>query len=84
MKKFCLASVFCVAATVGAGAQTLTTLARFDGTNGGAPLSSLVQGTGGSLYGPFMNYGGGVFEATLSGALSDFYTIPPPARPPSP
>jgi uncharacterized protein (TIGR03437 family) len=51
-------------------AQTLTTLASFNGTDGAEPESSLVQGTDGSFYGttPLT-----IFKITPGGALTTLY-----------
>ena len=45
-------------------AQTLTTLAVFNGTNGESPQSPLVQGTDGNLYGTTAG-GGTVNQGTF-------------------
>ena len=43
--------LFCTSLAIISQAQTLTTLANFNGTKGAAP-SALVQGTDGNFYGP--------------------------------
>jgi uncharacterized repeat protein (TIGR03803 family) len=63
-----------------AQAQTFTTLATFDGGNGGQPhFGSLVQGTNGNYYGTTSvggkNNGGTVFEVTPGGKMSDIYNF---------
>jgi len=63
-----------------APAQTFTTLATFDGTNGGAPYyMSLVQGTDGNFYGTTSVGGahsrGTVFSVTPSGTLTTLYSF---------
>jgi uncharacterized protein (TIGR03437 family) len=52
-------------------AQTLTTLATFDGTNGAKP-NSLVQGTDGNFYG---TDGSMIFRVTPQGALTTLYSF---------
>jgi uncharacterized repeat protein (TIGR03803 family) len=69
-----------------ARAQTFTTLASFDGTNGCSPLAPLVQATNGNLYGTtneFRSCGGygSVFEITTSGTLTSLYTFCPQGLP---
>jgi uncharacterized repeat protein (TIGR03803 family) len=80
-KTFCLCLVLCVAAA-GVSAQTFTTLANFDGSNGQFPLGDLVQGPDGNFYGTTQNGGlvniglgtaGTVFSVTPSGTLTTLY-----------
>src|SRR5271166_6371340 len=71
--------LFCAVA-ICARAQTLTTLATFDGTNGASPyLMSLVQGLDGNLYGTTYSGGtynvGTVFEVDTAGALTTLYSF---------
>jgi uncharacterized repeat protein (TIGR03803 family) len=47
----CIVLVFCAATAIAAPAPTFTTLVNFDGTNGGYPYASLIQGTDGNFYG---------------------------------
>src|ERR1035438_3860525 len=55
------------------------TLVNIDGTNGGNPYSTLVQGTDGNLYGTTWDagvYGGGnVFKMTSGGSLTTLYNF---------
>jgi hypothetical protein len=46
-----LLCVFCSPAVIGWPAETFTTLASFDRTDGASPLGSLVQGFNGNFYG---------------------------------
>jgi uncharacterized repeat protein (TIGR03803 family) len=62
-------------------AQTFTTLFTFDGTDGGEPKATLVQGTDGNYYGTTF-YGGGVcsycgtvFKITPSGTLTTLFNF---------
>ena len=63
-------------------AQTVTTLASFDGANGTKPyFGPLVQGPNGKLYGTTFgggagnNYGGTVFEIDAAGKLHTLYSF---------
>jgi uncharacterized repeat protein (TIGR03803 family) len=61
-------------------AQTFTTLASFDNTDGGAPqYMSLIQGVNGNLYGTAVgggaHDGGVVFEVTPGGTLTTLYSF---------
>jgi hypothetical protein len=47
----CIVAVFCVATAIASLAQTLNTLADFDGTDGLNINGPLVQGTDGNFYG---------------------------------
>jgi uncharacterized repeat protein (TIGR03803 family) len=74
-KTACAVLIFCAAAS----AQTLTTLASFDGTNGEYPSDSLVQGLNGNFYGTTnqggANHAGTVFEITSAGQLMPLYNF---------
>ncbi len=69
-----------VIATPSAQAQTFTTLASFDGTDGSYSLAPLVQATNGNLYGTTNQATDGsgygtIFEITTSGTLTSLYTF---------
>lgn len=52
----------------------LTTLATFDGTDGGCPIEPLVQGADGALYGTTGCTGNGtIFKITPAGVLTTLY-----------
>ena len=79
---FCTTVLLCATTLFG---QTFTTLANFEGTNGGEPESSLVQGRDGALYGT-ASYGGDTrdcnggcgtaFRITTGGTLTDLRLKP--------
>jgi len=73
--------LFCWATAIGAPAQTLTTLASFNGTNGSEPISALVQGSDGNFYGTTIyggvNNRGTIFKVTPSGTLTNLYNFCP-------
>jgi uncharacterized repeat protein (TIGR03803 family) len=58
-------------------AQTVTTLASFDGTQSGQPLSGVVQALDGNLYGTNFGAGqypfGSIFKVTSAGSLTEYY-----------
>src|SRR5579864_4729175 len=60
-------------------AQTFTTLVDFNGTNGGRPRSSLIQGPDGNFYGTTtvggLNGSGTVFKMTPAGKLTLVYSF---------
>jgi uncharacterized repeat protein (TIGR03803 family) len=68
-----------VATAIAAPAQTFTTLASFDGTDGYNPVAGLVQGRDGNFYGTTTiggaNYSGTVFKMTPAGTLTTLYTF---------
>jgi uncharacterized repeat protein (TIGR03803 family) len=76
-----VAIVFCAATAI---AQSFTTLASFDSTNGAVPYDSLVQGLNGNFYGTTDAGGvncasddgcGTVFEITPAGELTTLYSF---------
>ena len=71
-------TVFEIAKTAGGYASTPTTLVSFNGTDGEAPLSSLIANANGDLFGTTEDGGGTVFEITDSG-----FEAPPPPPPPA-
>jgi uncharacterized repeat protein (TIGR03803 family) len=70
---------FCIAAVIASPAQTFTTLASFDGTNGASSYAGLVQGTNGNFYGTTLGGGtngeGTVFDITPAGKLTTLYNF---------
>jgi uncharacterized repeat protein (TIGR03803 family) len=78
-------TLFCVAMAISSPAQTLTTLANFDNSNGASPVASLIQAADGNLYGTTL-YGGSsngmcgsgcgtVFKIAPSGVLTTLYNF---------
>jgi uncharacterized protein (TIGR03437 family) len=71
-------TLYLLAAALAAQAQTLTTLATFDRTNGAEP-NSLVQGADGNFYGITSGGGSGssgiVFKLTPAGVLTTLYSF---------
>jgi uncharacterized repeat protein (TIGR03803 family) len=69
----------CAATAIAAPAQTFTTLANFDGTNGATPSAALAQGTDGALYGTTSEFGvngyGTVFRITSRGTLTTLHNF---------
>jgi uncharacterized repeat protein (TIGR03803 family) len=85
-KMFWILLALIIATATASPAQTFTTLAIFDGTNGEEPVGSLVQGLNGNFYGT--TYVGGVnssdcdgdgcgtvFEITPAGKLTTLYSF---------
>jgi len=86
VKIACVIAAFCVATAVASFAQTFTSLASFDKTDGEAPwYSSVVQGADGNLYGmtpfggssvsSFCSGCGTVYKITPSGELTTIYSF---------
>jgi uncharacterized repeat protein (TIGR03803 family) len=75
----CLVAAFCFAAAVGSPAQTLTTLATFDGTDGANPYGALVQGANGVFYGTTSwggpGHGGTIYKINAAGKLTTLYNF---------
>ena len=73
----CSACTFSLA--VRAQAQTYTTLAEFDGSNGSSPAGSLTQATDGNFYGVTRFGGafneGSVFRVTPDGKITSIYSF---------
>jgi uncharacterized repeat protein (TIGR03803 family) len=71
--------VFVGAVAISSPAQTFTTLANFDVTNGWEPYSTLVQGTDGNFYGTTAEGGankqGNIFKITPTGTLTSIYSF---------
>jgi uncharacterized repeat protein (TIGR03803 family) len=77
--------LLCCGATLsGAFAQTLTTIARFDGADGSDPYGPLVQGLDGSLYGTTWQGGanaicdltcGTVYKVSPGGVLTNLHSF---------
>ncbi len=69
----------CVAATMALSAQTVTTLASFDQTDGSQPWAGLVQGLDGDFYGTTSAGGAGgagtVFKISAGGALTTLHSF---------
>jgi len=73
-KTACFTTLFCAATAISSPAQTFTTLASFNNTNGSFSQAPLVQGFDGNLYGTTDNGGlktsGTIFKITLAGKLT--------------
>ena len=74
----CVIFVFCAATAIASPAQTLTTLASFDFTDGAYP-TALMQAADGNFYGTTVSGGapgaGTVFKITPSGTLSTLHSF---------
>jgi uncharacterized repeat protein (TIGR03803 family) len=83
LKMICIVFIFCVMTVVASLAQTFTSLASFDLTNGENPeYVSLVQGLDGNFYGTTAFGGAGgtngegtVFKITPAGTLTTLYSF---------
>jgi uncharacterized repeat protein (TIGR03803 family) len=80
-KVACIVVVFCAVSGVAAFAQTFTSIASFDFTNGAYPQSSLAQGANGDFYGTASEgtdtQGGTIFEITPTGAMNTVFAFCP-------
>ncbi|HTW60002.1 MAG TPA: choice-of-anchor tandem repeat GloVer-containing protein [Terriglobales bacterium] len=76
----CVVAACCVATAVASPAQTVATIASFNGTNGQDPkYGPLVQGLNGNYYGTTL-YGGGhengnVFEISAAGKVTNLHSF---------
>ncbi len=88
-KTACIALVLCAATAIPSPAQTFTTLAVFNGTNGWGPgYETLIQGTDGNLYGTTLGVGGPngncitncgtIFKITPAGTLTPLHSFEGP------
>ncbi len=72
-----IAFLVCGVAAISLSAQTVTTLATFNSTNGANPSNAVVQGLDGNFYGTApsggTNSGGVIYKVTPSGASSTVY-----------
>ncbi len=83
LKTVCMVSLFCAAAAIASPAQTLTTLVSFNGANGYAPTSSLIEASDGNFYGTTSGGGniacdsgcGTAFKVTPDGRLTTLYNF---------
>jgi uncharacterized repeat protein (TIGR03803 family) len=76
----CAVVTFCALSGAAAFAQTFTTVASFDVTDGDDPnIGSLVQGANGDFYGTAVqggaNNAGTIFEVTSAGTVTTFYSF---------
>jgi uncharacterized repeat protein (TIGR03803 family) len=73
--------VLCAATAIAQNAPTVTTLFRFDSTDGAGPNTALVQGRDGNFYGTTYEGGanglGTVFKIDPSGTLTTLYNFCP-------
>ncbi len=85
-RRACVVGLLCAAAAIASPAQAPDTLVNFDGTNGGEPDVSMIQGTDGNLWGTTLEGGatyigginqgyGEVFKMTPSGTLTTVYSF---------
>jgi uncharacterized repeat protein (TIGR03803 family) len=80
LKKAPAIFLVCAATAIASPAQTFTTLATFDGTNGANPyVMTLLQSRDGNFYGTTSGLGGAsdgtIFSVTPAGALTTLYTF---------
>lgn len=84
LEAICAVVAFCAATTIASPAQTLKTLARFEGISTSTPEGPLVQAGNGNFYGTAPQTGtsglGSVFEITPRGTLITLYSFCPQGR----
>ncbi|MFZ0319650.1 MAG: choice-of-anchor tandem repeat GloVer-containing protein [Candidatus Sulfotelmatobacter sp.] len=79
LKMICALCLICAAFT--AAQAQVTILASFNGTDGGSPQNSLVEGSDGNFYGTVQqvtgteNFAGLIYRVTPAGVLSTFYNF---------
>jgi uncharacterized repeat protein (TIGR03803 family) len=75
----CIVVMLCALGGVTVLAQTFTTIASFDGTDGANPVVPLVQGANGDFYGTTgaggANKGGTIFEVAPAGTVTTLYSF---------
>src|SRR5215831_1837281 len=85
-RTICLVGIFCALAVIGSPAGNFTTLVSFNGTDGGFPSGTLIQGLNGNFYGTTAEGGadtaacggtgcGNVFAITSGGKLTTLHTF---------
>ncbi len=78
-KRVLLVFALCATAAISSPAQTLTTLASFNGTDGKASTGTLIQATDGNFYGTSVSGGaygfGSVFKVTPGGTITTLYSF---------
>jgi uncharacterized repeat protein (TIGR03803 family) len=83
-KRACAILALCVTTAMALPAQTVTTLLRFQGKDGGDPHGALVQATNGDFYGTTYEgganhfgagYAGTVFKISPSGTITRLYSF---------
>ena len=80
-KIVCIVFLFCAATAATLSAQTLTTFVNFNGTDGAATESPVIQASDGNFYGTTYGGGGGsraygtVFKVTPDGVLTTLHSF---------
>ena len=79
LKPVCIVFAFCALTAISSSAQTLTTLAAFDHSDGANPQSTLIQGIDGNIYGTtdqgVTGSDGTVFKVTPGGTLTTLHNF---------
>src|SRR5579871_5781061 len=79
LERIAILSLISMAAAVALPAQTFTLIRKFNGTNGGVPLSPPVEGFDGNYFGLTStggaDFGGTVYKMTPAGALNAVYNF---------